>query len=308
MILVAFVLVLVATVMLIIGTFFDAGVAYIWISIAACVATFGVLAASYLARRRDGEQSTARPEPLSGDGSRTAPRPTEEGLGTDDEAEEPAAASQDAPAPARRAVAPRRVVPRAASAAPAASEAPVTPSTEDASDEPVAPAAVSAGDQQESAEPEQQPTRVARRRPAASGTTRKVVRRVRPSGTAAAAGTRQVVRRAGTAGAGQTRTVRRVVRRADSATSTAGTPGTASPDTPAQAARTPASNRGGTRGKRAREVLSQVKGVGPAKQDALLKKFGSLEEMAEASIEDLTSVKGVGKSVAQQLKQTLKER
>lgn len=63
-ILVAFVLVLVATVMLIIGTFFDGGVAYIWISIGACVATFGVLAASYFARRRGADDEGARPQPL----------------------------------------------------------------------------------------------------------------------------------------------------------------------------------------------------------------------------------------------------
>lgn len=369
MILVAFVLVIVATVMLIIGTFFDAGVAYIWISIMACLATFGVLAASYLARRRAGEQPAARPQPLTGDGSRSAavqPELRDSTLGAggtatatrsstatdadaeierdepsvtivatrparaddagadldrDDEVGEPAE-SEDVPAPAPRAVAPRRVVRRAAPAATTATTAPTAPPAETAEDVD-SPAAAAAStdtdtDQPAPSQPTSRPTRVVRRGPAGTGATRKVVRRVPTSGTTAAAGagataagTRQVVRRASTPGGGQTRTVRRVVRKADGASSPA-TPATtgspATPATPAAAAQKSPSSRSGTRGKRAREVLSQVKGVGPAKQDALLKKFGSLEDIAEASIKDLTSVKGVGEAVAKKLKQTLKDR
>ena len=70
----------------------------------------------------------------------------------------------------------------------------------------------------------------------------------------------------------------------------------------------PSSARSGTRGKRARAVLSEIKGVGPAKQDALLKKFGSLEQMADASVEDIAEIKGVGEAVATEIKRVLQAR
>lgn len=394
MILVAFVLVIVATVMLIIGTFFDAGTAYIWISIGACLATFVVLGISYLARRRGQGEEAARPEPLAGDAARSAPRSqTASAMGgggtatmvreepdtddasedepsvtivqgerqapvgtpfEDEAAEEPvgedttaddAAADEDGPAaaddardeetadadeapaaaPAPRRVAPRRVVRRAdvaatTEAAPSdadeadaaeATEAPPAPRIvatgaapaaaptpdEDASDEPATPAATGTTTR-----------RVVRRAPDGAGGTRKVVRRV-----ASGEGTRTVVRRTasgdGTSrrvvrraeGQQPTRTVRRVVSPA------AGVGGDATVDDESSAPK-PASNRSGTRGKRARAVLSQIKGVGPAKQDALLKRFGSLEQMAAASVEDLAEVKGVGEAVATQIKQVLQDR
>ena len=360
MILVAFVLVLVATVMLIIGTFFNAGVAYIWISIAACVATFVVLGISYAARRRNADAPATRPEPLA-DGSsrsaatRSAPRTA---------ADQPVTpAADDAPrgADARVTVVPHRpdtgdaardetevMVPVAVDATheeppvheePAATEppapvveeepvaAPEPPAVEEprveepAVEEPAAeePPVQEPAAEEQPAAAQQAPRRVAPRR---------VVRRAAPAAAgaaatdaaaepapAAASGTPRVVRRAAPAGdaappatGGQQRVVRRVVRRpageaAAAATGpTAGEPADESTATPA------AGTRSGTRGKRARAVLSEIKGVGPAKQDALLKRFGSLEEMASASIEDLSAVKGVGPSVAQQIKQILSDR
>lgn len=356
MILVAFVLVLVATVMLIIGTFFDGGVAYIWISIGACVATFGVLAASYFARRRGADDEGARPQPLGAGesrpaavgsgprgttvpGSGTATRTREEPdtdveavpEDTEDEAEaeeptvtivpsdddrqpaeeqdghvtadEAAPAAEEAPEPAPRRVAPRRVVRRAEPAAdPAAAEAaPTWPTSTDVSEEPAPeePATDDTADTEDVAAPTaQRETRKVVRR-VQSGGTRKVVRRVQSSG--GSGGTRKVVRRAGAAQAGGQRTVKRVVRRAPAGTADA------APDTSEQKSKA-TTRSGGTRGKRARAVLSEIKGVGPAKQDALLKRFGSLEDMADASIAELAEVKGVGESVAQAIKDSLQDR
>lgn len=377
MILVAFVLVLVATVMLIIGTFFDGGVAFIWISIGACVATFGVLAASYFARRRGADDQGARPQPLGAGesrpaASRSAPRATTVGAGgtatatrerTDtevepdteaggdtgddeptvtivppavegpgDEADEAAEAvpaatggtadtqeiervetADEESEPAPRRVAPRRVVRRAPVAAaqttedeaagtteaPDTTEAPTWPSKDD-EEAPAAEAPAAAGGT----------PRVVRSTEA--GTTRKVVRRAAPAGgtrkvvrrTSGSGGTR-VVRRAGDAaavgagGATGQRTVKRVVRRA---------PASSDAGADQQPAQKSSPDRSGTRGKRARAVLSEIKGVGPAKQDALLKRFGSLEAMAEASLDDLAEVKGVGDSVATAIKKALKDR
>ncbi|HWB73042.1 MAG TPA: helix-hairpin-helix domain-containing protein [Egibacteraceae bacterium] len=53
---------------------------------------------------------------------------------------------------------------------------------------------------------------------------------------------------------------------------------------------------------KAQEALSQVKGVGPAKQQAVLQRFQSLEEIKAASVEDLAEVKGVGPALATEIK------
>lgn len=55
-------------------------------------------------------------------------------------------------------------------------------------------------------------------------------------------------------------------------------------------------------GKAAGEALSQVKGVGPAKQQAVLQRFPSLDEIKAASVEDLAEVKGVGPALASEIK------
>lgn len=61
----------------------------------------------------------------------------------------------------------------------------------------------------------------------------------------------------------------------------------------------------GTTGAAARTVLSGIKGVGPAKQDALLKKFKSLEAIRDASIEEIASLDGVGPTAAKTIKNAL---
>jgi excinuclease ABC subunit C len=60
------------------------------------------------------------------------------------------------------------------------------------------------------------------------------------------------------------------------------------------------------RSKRAvRSVLDEVEGVGPARKRALLRKFGSVKAMREASADDLAAVAGVGSALAERIKQAI---
>ena len=60
------------------------------------------------------------------------------------------------------------------------------------------------------------------------------------------------------------------------------------------------------RGKRAvRSVLDEIQGVGPAKKRALLRKFGSVKGMRDATEADLAGVAGVGPALAARIKQAI---
>jgi excinuclease ABC subunit C len=60
------------------------------------------------------------------------------------------------------------------------------------------------------------------------------------------------------------------------------------------------------RAKRAvRSILDDVEGVGPARKRALLRRFGSVKGIREASAEDLAAVAGVGKGLADRIKQAV---
>ena len=48
--------------------------------------------------------------------------------------------------------------------------------------------------------------------------------------------------------------------------------------------------------------LDEVKGIGKAKKQALLKEFGSVEKIKQANIEELMKVKGITQNIAEQLK------
>lgn len=48
--------------------------------------------------------------------------------------------------------------------------------------------------------------------------------------------------------------------------------------------------------------LDDIKGIGEAKKKLLLKRFGSVEKMKEASIEELCETKGINKEIAQKIK------
>lgn len=54
-------------------------------------------------------------------------------------------------------------------------------------------------------------------------------------------------------------------------------------------------------------VLEGIPGLGPAKQKALLKHFGSLRQIRQASVEDITKVPGFGNILATQVVESLRE-
>ena len=51
--------------------------------------------------------------------------------------------------------------------------------------------------------------------------------------------------------------------------------------------------------------LDYIEGIGEKKRTDLLKKFGSVKKIKEASIEDLMKVKGINEKLAQKLKDEL---
>jgi excinuclease ABC subunit C len=60
------------------------------------------------------------------------------------------------------------------------------------------------------------------------------------------------------------------------------------------------------RGRRAlASVFDDVPGIGPARKKALLKRFGSVRRIREASIDELTATPGIGRDVAERLKARL---
>ncbi|MGH2377524.1 MAG: excinuclease ABC subunit UvrC [Candidatus Limnocylindria bacterium] len=60
------------------------------------------------------------------------------------------------------------------------------------------------------------------------------------------------------------------------------------------------------RGRRAvRSALDEIEGVGPARKRALLRRFGSVKGIREASAEDVAAVAGVGRGLAERIKAAL---
>ena len=55
-------------------------------------------------------------------------------------------------------------------------------------------------------------------------------------------------------------------------------------------------------------LLEEIPGVGPKRRELLLKAFGSMEAVAKASTEELSSLKGITPSMAQRIKAFLQER
>lgn len=63
------------------------------------------------------------------------------------------------------------------------------------------------------------------------------------------------------------------------------------------------------KGKRARQdfVLQGLPGVGPRRAEALLGRFGSIERIAQASAEELSSVPGIGECIATKMRWVLED-
>jgi excinuclease ABC subunit C len=60
------------------------------------------------------------------------------------------------------------------------------------------------------------------------------------------------------------------------------------------------------RGKSAvRSRLDEIEGIGPKRRRALFKKFGSLDAIRQASVEELAAVPGMNNKVAQKVKEEL---
>lgn len=51
--------------------------------------------------------------------------------------------------------------------------------------------------------------------------------------------------------------------------------------------------------------LDYIAGIGEKKRTQLLKKFGSIKKIKEASIEEITQIKGINKSLAEKIKNEL---
>lgn len=61
-----------------------------------------------------------------------------------------------------------------------------------------------------------------------------------------------------------------------------------------------------TTGAAARSRLGAISGIGPSKQDALLERYGSIESIRDASVDDIVdNVKGFGPALAQRVKDEL---
>ena len=56
----------------------------------------------------------------------------------------------------------------------------------------------------------------------------------------------------------------------------------------------------------AKSSLDEIKGIGPKKKQELLKKFGSVEGIKKARIEELLEIKGINIDLAQEIKKQLK--
>lgn len=56
----------------------------------------------------------------------------------------------------------------------------------------------------------------------------------------------------------------------------------------------------------AKSSLDEIKGIGPKKKQELLKKFGSVEGIKKARIEELLEIKGTNIDLAQEIKKQLK--
>ena len=51
--------------------------------------------------------------------------------------------------------------------------------------------------------------------------------------------------------------------------------------------------------------MDEISGIGEKKKQALLKKFGSVEKIKEANLEELMKVNGINKALAEKIRDSL---
>ncbi len=56
-----------------------------------------------------------------------------------------------------------------------------------------------------------------------------------------------------------------------------------------------------------KSVLDEINGIGSVKKNELLKKFGSVEQIAKASIEEISEIKGINEELAKKIKEKLND-
>ena len=54
-----------------------------------------------------------------------------------------------------------------------------------------------------------------------------------------------------------------------------------------------------------KSVLDEIEGIGEKKKEALLKQFGSIEEIKKAKISEITKIKGINVELAKKIKENL---
>jgi excinuclease ABC subunit C len=54
-------------------------------------------------------------------------------------------------------------------------------------------------------------------------------------------------------------------------------------------------------------VLEEIEGVGKKKQIALMEKFGTIDKIMDASVEELCQVDGIGENLAEKIRTHFKE-
>jgi excinuclease ABC subunit C len=54
-------------------------------------------------------------------------------------------------------------------------------------------------------------------------------------------------------------------------------------------------------------VLDEIEGIGPKRKKAIMSHFGSMKRLRSASVDDIASVKGVSRSLAEDIYQELRD-
>jgi DNA uptake protein ComE-like DNA-binding protein len=273
------VLVIAAAVLLVLGIFFQDGLLLIYLSIGSCLLAMALLGAGVLLRRRETATGGAATASATASAGGTAVRGRSIG--------EPRALPEDGAD--RDDTVQIRPVPKAVLREPAGSEAGSSHETGSsdvrgsATDPaPGGAAAPTAGD--------------ALRRPAKRAVVKKAVVRKQTAAPAAPTTTTPSGPTAGSTAIGDPSAAAPVKKVAAKKATASAAPVKRATTTRASAPTT--STEGG-------RSLDDVKGLGPARRQALLDHFGSEEAVRDASIEELTQVRGVGDALARSIKEAL---